>query len=90
MKDLMLSASVKAQMFATDLASRARSAVKGDNSERGDVVQTVIIIGIFVVICVVVGGLLMSAMETQGKSLSNCIKGVGNFGEGACQKFTGK
>jgi hypothetical protein len=86
MKDLMLSASVKAQMFAADAVSRARRVMKGEGAERADVVQTVIIIGIFVVICVIVGGLIMSAMRSQGTSLSSCIANVNKTS--GCSNFS--
>jgi len=76
MKDLMLNASVKTQMFAADSMRRARAVAKGESSERADVVQTVIIIGIFVIICVVVGTMITNAMKTQGTKLSTCISGV--------------
>ena len=76
MKDLMLRAAVNTQMWAADSVSRARSVLKGESSERADVVQTVIIIGIFVVICVIVGGMILAAMKSQGTKLSNCIAGV--------------
>jgi hypothetical protein len=73
MKDMLLMGAIKARNFADDMADRAVRAAKGEN---GDVVQTVIIIGIFVVICVVVGGMIFKAMEAQGTKLSTCISGV--------------
>lgn len=73
MKDMLLTGAIKAQYFAEDMADRAVRAAKGEN---GDVVQTVIIIGIFVVICVVVGGMIMGAMKAQGTKLSQCISNV--------------
>lgn len=73
MNDMLLMGAIKAKNFAENMTDRAARAAKGEN---GDVVQTVIIIGIFVVICVVVGGMIFSAMESQGKKLSTCISGV--------------
>jgi hypothetical protein len=73
MKDMLLKGAIHTQMFAEDMANRAVRAAKGEN---GDVVQTVIIIGIFVVICVVVGGMIMGAMKAQGTKLSQCITNV--------------
>lgn len=75
MKDMLLFGAIKAQNFAEDMTDRAVRAAKGEN---GDVVQTVIIIGIFVIICVVVGTMLTNAMKTQGSQLSKCISGVNN------------
>lgn len=73
MKDLMLMGAIKASNFADDMIDRGRRAAKG---EHGDVVQTVIIIGIFVIICVVVGTMITKAMESQGTKLSDCIGSV--------------
>lgn len=73
MKDMLLMGAIKTKNFADDMTDRAARAAKGEN---GDVVQTVIIIGIFVVICVIVGGMILNAMKTQGSSLSKCIQGV--------------
>lgn len=81
MKDMLLMGAIKTKNFADNMTDRAVRAAKGEN---GDVVQTVIIIGIFVVICVVVGGMIFNAMESQGKKLSACIDGV-NQQTGACK-----
>lgn len=82
MNDMLLAGAMKAQNFAKDMTSRA---TKATQNEKGDVVQTIIIIGIFLVICVVVGGMIMTAMETQGQKLSNCIANV-NSSTG-CNQF---
>lgn len=73
MKDMLLMGAIKTKNFADNMTERASRAAKGEN---GDVVQTVIIIGIFVVICVIVGGMILNAMKTQGETLSKCIEGV--------------
>lgn len=70
---MLLMGAIKTKNFADNMTERAMRASKGEN---GDVVQTVIIIGIFVVICVIVGGMILSAMRSQGESLSNCISSV--------------
>lgn len=82
MNDMLLAGAIKAQNFAEDMTSRAFRAAR---NEKGDVVQTIIIIGIFLVICVVVGGMIMAAMETQGKKLSDCISNVNNAD--GCNQF---
>lgn len=82
MKNMLLLGAIKAQNFAENMTDRAARAAKGEN---GDVVQTVIIIGIFVVICVIVGGILLSSMEEQGNKLGNCIKGVNT--KAGCTEF---
>lgn len=73
MNDMLLTGYLQTKNFADNMTDRAIRAAKGEN---GDVVQTVIIIGIFVIICVVVGGLITKAMKTQGTTLSNCIAKV--------------
>lgn len=44
--------------------------------ESGDVVQTVLIIAVFVVIVVVVGKLLFDAIQTRAEDTSDCINNV--------------
>lgn len=44
--------------------------------ESGDVVQTVLIIAVFVVIVVVVGKLLFDAIQTRAGKTSDCINAV--------------
>lgn len=83
MKDMLLKGAINAQYFAEDMTDRAVRAAKG---EKGDVVQTVIIIGIMVIICVVVGAMLTNAMKSQGTKLSQCIAGVNNVTTG-CKNF---
>lgn len=41
--------------------------------ERGDIVQTILIIAIFVVIVVVVGNLLYTSISGASKKTANCI-----------------
>jgi hypothetical protein len=82
MKDMLLMGAIKTKNFADDMTDRAVRAAKGEN---GDVVQTVIIIGIFVIICVVVGTMITSAMKSQGSQLSKCISGVNN--QAGCNNF---
>lgn len=45
---------------------------RGD--ERGDIVQTIIIISIFVVIVLVVGKIVYDAVRSAATSTGNCIK----------------
>lgn len=47
------------------------------NEESGDIVQTILIIAVFVVIVVVVGKLLFTAIQNRANSTSKCIGGVG-------------
>ncbi|HSN66900.1 MAG TPA: hypothetical protein VLS94_09675 [Fusibacter sp.] len=47
------------------------------NEESGDIVQTILIIAVFVVIVVVVGALLSKAIKDRATSTSACIAGTG-------------
>lgn len=47
------------------------------NEESGDIVQTILIIAVFVVIVVVVGKLLFTAISKRASTTSNCINSVG-------------
>lgn len=42
-------------------------------TERGDIVQTIIIIAIFVVIVVIVGNIIFNAVQTAAEQTSECI-----------------
>lgn len=74
MKHFLLNASVKAALTKDRAVNTVRSTFNGE--EDGDIVQTVIIIALFVLICVVVGGLLYSAIQTQATKTSNCIVSI--------------
>jgi signal transduction histidine kinase len=82
MSDLILKASVGAVNFRDRAVSRVREMSKGEN---GDIVQTIIIIAIFVLVCVVVGGLLATAINGQGQKVADCI---GSVNGGKCTDFT--
>lgn len=83
MNDILLRKSIQAQHFADDMVARAHKAM---TSERGDIVQTVIVIGILVVAAVVVGGIIFAALKSQAGTLGKCIEQV-NASAGACTKF---
>lgn len=76
MSELILNASVKAGMLKdriiTGAIDRARNV-----KENGDIVQTIIIIALFVLICVVVGGILYTAIQGQANNVGKCISGGG-------------
>lgn len=55
-----------------------------ESSENGDVVQTVILIAIFALAAIVVGGLIVAAVRKQGSTISNC---VATANSGACANF---
>lgn len=55
--------------------------------ENGDIVQTVIIIAMFVLICIIVGKLLTDAIQGQGEKVADCIENVNN---GSCANFKSK
>lgn len=83
MNDLLLRGAVG----ITTAGNRAADAVKGrysDARENGDIVQTIIIIAMFVLICVIVGGILMTAIQGQADKVGDCIS---NANSGACNDF---
>lgn len=87
MKDTLLKGAVNAQLAVRDTASRARNLMTREgreDMERGDIVQTIIIIAMFVLICMVVGGILMAAIQGQAEKVGDCIE---NSNSGACRDF---
>lgn len=83
MKNLFLASTVKADLARQRIIERARNQ---DNEENGDIVQTILIIALFVVIVVVVGGILYNAINTQAKSVGACIEGGGR--KANCTNYT--
>ncbi len=79
MKDLLLKATVNADLAGKRFISRATQ-----KNEDGDIVQTIIIIAMFVLICVVVGGILINAINGQASKVGDCIENVNN---GSCTDF---
>jgi hypothetical protein len=55
-----------------------------NRNENGDIVQTIIIIAMFVLICMVVGGILMTAINGQADKVGECIS---NSNSGKCTDF---
>jgi hypothetical protein len=74
MKDLILKASVSADIAKDRFVSKVRSMANG---ESGDIVQTILIIAMFVLIVVVVGGILYTAISGQASKVGTCIAGGG-------------
>jgi len=81
MSDLILRASVGAVAAKDRLVNKVRSMAAG---ESGDIVQTIIIIAMFVLICVVVGGILINAIQGQANKVGDCISNVNG---GKCTDF---
>lgn len=79
MNDLILRGAV-----AADQARRNFVASTRERAERGDIVQTVLIIAMFVLVVVVVGGMFYNAIVAQGEKVTNCIE---NSNAGACSDF---
>lgn len=79
MKDLLLKASVNADLARQRVIARATQ-----REENGDIVQTIIIIAMFVLICMVVGGILFNAIQSQANTVGECIE---NANAGACNNF---
>lgn len=86
MKDLLLKATVGASLAKDRYVDNARDMVR-KNREEGDIVQTIIIIAMFVLICMVVGGILYTAINSQAEKVSDCIT---SSNTGACTNFDKK
>jgi hypothetical protein len=66
-------------------AARSRATNKlADRREAGDIVQVIIIIAMFVLVCMVVGGLITNAIKKQGANVADCI---GTVNTGKCATF---
>jgi hypothetical protein len=79
MNDLILKGAVKMDMARMRVADRI-----ANRNENGDIVQTIIIIAMFVLICMVVGGILMAAINDQADKVGECIS---NSNSGKCTDF---
>lgn len=79
MKDLLLKASVNADLARQRVIARATQ-----REENGDIVQTIIIIAMFVLICMVVGGILFNAIQSQANTVGECIQDANS---GKCNNF---
>jgi uncharacterized membrane protein len=55
-----------------------------DRRESGDIVQVIIIIAMFVLVCMVVGGVITTAIKGQGNKVAKCI---GESNKGTCTDF---
>lgn len=81
MNDFMLRGYIAADNARTRLIDGARRGARG---ESGDIVQVIIIIAMFVLICMVVGGILMKAINGQAEKVGDCIA---NSNSGQCTNF---
>lgn len=91
MKNVMLRSAIAADLAVRGTVSntiaRARDLMNKDSRvamERGDIVQTIIIIAMFVLIVMVVGGILMAAIQGQAEKVGQCIE---NANSGQCNNF---
>ena len=79
MNDLLLKGAIKIDSVRQSVLNRM-----DNRNENGDIVQTIIIIAMFVLICMVVGGILMNAISQQANTVGDCIK---NANSGSCNNF---
>lgn len=82
MNDLLLKGWVKA-----DIARKSFFDNLSERRESGDIVQTIIIIAMFVLIVVVVGNILYEAINGQAVKVGECIENPNNAGN--CRDFSG-
>lgn len=81
MNDYLLRGYIAAGSAKDRLIDGARRGARG---EKGDIVQVIIIIAMFVLVCMVVGGLLTAAIKGQATKVSNCIT---TSNSGKCASF---
>lgn len=70
MNNLLLSTAVKADLARQSFVGRLK---ERDNEENGDIVQTILIVALFVLIVVFVGNLLYNAIAGQAEDVAACI-----------------
>lgn len=80
--NLLLRASVNADLARQRFVERLRDR---DKEEHGDIVQTILIVALFVAIVVVVGKILYDAINDQAQNVGNCIQGGGR--QAACTDY---
>lgn len=61
--------------------------IASGRAESGDIVQTIIIIAMFVIICVTVGFILMNSINGQAEKVGDCIT---NIQSGNCTDYNKK
>ena len=62
---------------------------KGRNEEGADIVQTILIIAMFVVVCIIVGTLVMNAIESQAEGVADCISNSHDIKNNGCTNYNG-
>lgn len=82
MSELMLKGWVRAANARTAFVESFEG--RKERAEAGDIVQTIIIIAMFVLICMVVGGILYKAINGQATKVGDCIT---NSNSGKCTNF---
>lgn len=58
---------------------RGAYAMEGTESDRGDIIQFVVIAAIVVVAAVAIAGWVMTAAMNRGADLSNCVEGANGY-----------
>lgn len=66
-----------------NLTTRFKNNLKAARTqENGDVIQTILMIAIFVVIVVVVGTIIYKAVQSKAETVGNCVKNAGKVNSG--------
>lgn len=79
MKNLLLKAAVKSDISRRNLIDSMTN--RRDAEEHGDIVQTILIIAIFLAIVVAAGFVLSNAIGSQANDVARCIEGAGTPAE---------
>lgn len=64
---------VKAQLLIADVREGFSNATK---NERGDLMQTVLLIALFAVAVIIIGGIIINALTEQAGNIEDCITGI--------------
>lgn len=73
-------------MFAEFKSTLPQGAVKGYDADKGDLVQTILIVAGFAVATIVAIGMISSTLMNKGESVAGCVAGSSNFTSGAQAK----
>lgn len=66
-----------------NLTTRFKNNLKAAHTqENGDVIQTILMIAIFVVIVVVVGTIIYNAVKSKADTVGECVKNAGKVNSG--------
>ena len=76
MTNIYLKSAVALQALKNRFVARTRDVANGESG--ASLVELVVLTAIILAGCIIVGGLIITALKTQGNTTANCIKGANN------------